>query len=208
MSKYCGPRLRIVRRFGELPSLTRKFPNRLSRPGQHGTVRRKPTQFAYRLTEKQKLRFYYGLSEKQLVRYVKVARKSKGSTRQILLQNLEIRLDIIVYRLGWECTLPAARQLVNHGNILVNQNSVDIPSFSCIPKQIIAVRAVKNIQTLVGENLKECIKKLPSHLSFSDGDMVAVVKHFAAYNEIVLDLNDLLIIEYYSDRLSLLIFFS
>jgi ATP synthase F1 epsilon subunit len=121
MSKYHGARLRVIRRLGRLPALTKKIPKRNTRPGQHGASRKKLTQFSYRLIEKQKLRFYYGISEKQLVRYIKTVQIAKGPTGQILLQKLERRLDNIIYRLGWAPTLPAARQLVTHGHILVNQ---------------------------------------------------------------------------------------
>jgi small subunit ribosomal protein S4 len=109
MPKYRGPRLRIVRRIGELCALTKKSLKRNTRPGQHGFNINKPTQFASRLMEKQKLLFYYGVSEKQLVKYITIARKANFSTRQVLLQKLEIRLDNLIYRLGLKPTLPSAR---------------------------------------------------------------------------------------------------
>jgi small subunit ribosomal protein S4 len=199
MSKYRGPRLRVVRRLGRLPAFTKKVPKRNTRPGQHGSNRRKPTQFSYRLIEKQKLRFYYGISEKQLVRYVKIARMAKGSTGQILLQRLECRLDTIVYRLGWAPTIPAARQLVTHGHILVNQKSVTIPRYACVPHEV--VRVQNKSHNLVKENVRYHIQKLPSYLSLSMESMRATINQKVDRCEVSLNLNELLVIEYYSNRL-------
>lgn len=201
MSKYCGPRLRIVRRLGELSSLTRKTPKRMVRPGQHGRSRKKMTQFAYRLIEKQKLCFYYGISEKKLVRYVKLARAAKASTGQVLLQRLEIRLDNIVYRLGWAVTLSAARQLVGHGHILVDGNRVTVSSFSCSPQQLIAVQRKGSIRKRVEENLQERVQNLPFHLSLNEEQRTGIVQKWADRYSICLNLNELLVIEYYSNRL-------
>ena len=110
MSRYRGPRLKIARRLGELPGLTRKKSNKSSPAGEHGQQSRKPSEYALRLEEKQKLRFNYGLSEKQLLNTVKIAKKVQGSTGIILLQILEMRLDNTVFRLGIAPTIPAARQ--------------------------------------------------------------------------------------------------
>ena len=101
MSRYRGPRLRIVRRLGELPGLSRKSPRKAYPPGQHGQARKKRSEYAIRLEEKQKLRFNYGVSEKQLIRYVRKARRATGSTGQALLQLLEMRLDNTVFSLGY-----------------------------------------------------------------------------------------------------------
>jgi len=128
MSRYRGAVLRIVRRLGELPGLTRKTTKRTTRPGQHGDQNRKPSEYSIRLEEKQKIRFNYGLTERQLLKYVRSARRIKGSTGEALLQLLEMRLDNIVFRLGMAPTIPAARQLVNHGHICVNSKRVSIPS--------------------------------------------------------------------------------
>ena len=122
MSRYRGPRVRIRRRLGELPGLTNKVTTKQSAPGQHGLTKKKkkPSQYAIRLQEKQKLRFNYGITESQLISYVRKARKIKGSTGEILLQLLEMRLDNIVFRLGIAPTIAAARQLISHGHIIVN----------------------------------------------------------------------------------------
>ena len=134
MSRYRGPRVRIVRRLGELPALTRKITERNYLPGQHGkdNAGRKPSisEYGVRLQEKQKLRYNYHISERQLFGYIQKSRRLKGATGTILLQFLEMRLDNIVFRLGLASTIPQARQLVNHGHILVNNHRVTIPSFS------------------------------------------------------------------------------
>jgi small subunit ribosomal protein S4 len=199
MSKYCGPRLRVVRRLGELPALTRKSPKLNTRPGQGGRNKTKITQFSYRLAEKQKLRFYYGISEKQLILYVKKRRKIKGSTEQILLQQIEQRLDNIIYQLNWAPTLPFARQLVNHGHILVNEKRINIPSFSCPLQSIIKVKNAKNSYNLIQQNL-ESIQK-PSYLSTNTESLTAIFNRKIDRQELQLNLNELLVIEYYSNRL-------
>jgi small subunit ribosomal protein S4 len=204
MSKYRGPRLRVIRRLGRLPGLTQKIPKRNTRPGQHGTSRRKPTQFSYRLIEKQKLRFHYGISEKQLVRYIKEVQRIKGPTGQILLQKLEQRLDNIVYRLGWAPTLPSARQLVTHGHILVNQKSVNIPRYACAVHDIISVQNKDKVRNLIETNhLQSHIRKLPAHLSLRTENLTATINQKVDRSDILLPLNELLVIEYYSNRLSI-----
>ena len=122
MARYRGPRVKIVRRLGELPGLTTKVPNRTlwTRTTWSTSQRGKCTQYRVRLQEKQKLRYNYGITEKQLLAYVRRARRAKGPTGEVLLQMLEMRLDSIVYRLGFAPTIRAARQYVSHGLITVN----------------------------------------------------------------------------------------
>jgi len=203
MSRYRGPRLRVVRRLGRLPAFTKKIPKRNTRPGQHGANRKKPTQFSYRLLEKQKLRFYYGISEKQLIRYIKIVKIVKGPTGQILLQRLERRLDNIVYRIGWAPTLLAARQLVTHGHILVNQKSVTIPRYACSPHEVIRIRNKDKIRDLIETYLQNHVRKLPSHLTMSTENLTATINRRADRSEVPLILNELLVVEYYSNRISI-----
>jgi small subunit ribosomal protein S4 len=167
MSRYRGPRLRITRRLGELPGLTRKSARKAYPPGQHGQARKKKSEYAARLEEKQKLRFNYGLSERQLRRYVQKARRAAGSTGTTLLQLLEMRLDNTVFRLGMAPTIPAARQLVNHGHITVNAGVVDIASYACRPGELVSVRDREASRKLVNANLQyPGLANLPSHLEF------------------------------------------
>jgi small subunit ribosomal protein S4 len=200
MSKYRGPRLRVVRRLGALDAFTTKHPKSQRRPGQHGAKQRKLTQFFYRLIEKQKLRFYYGILEKQLVRYIKNARSSKGSTSRVLIQQLEIRLDTVVYRLGWAATIPSARQIVNHGHILVNRKRVTVPSFSCFPSCILKVRNSRS-RRRVEEYIRRCTRDIPSFLSLDFDNLLGIVVQHVKYSEVPLDVNEFFIVEYYSNRL-------
>lgn len=199
MSRYRGPRLRVTRRLGELPGLTRKSARRAYPPGQHGQSRRKRSEYAIRLEEKQKLRFNYGISEKQLVRYVRKARRAGGSTGLVLLQLLEMRLDNTIFRLGMAGTIPGARQLVNHGHITVNGRVLDIASYQCRPGDVIAVRDRKSSRALVEANMEyPGLANLPSHLEFDKNTMTGKVNGVVEREWVALQINELMVIEYYS----------
>jgi small subunit ribosomal protein S4 len=199
MARYRGPRLRITRRLGDLPGLTRKSARKAYPPGQHGQARKKKSEYAVRLEEKQKLRFNYGVSERQLVRYVKKARRAGGSTGQVILQLLEMRLDNTVFRLGMAPTIPSARQVVNHGHILVNGRLVSIPSYQCRPGDVISVRAKDASRKLVETNLEfPGLANLPSHLEFDKAKLEGKVNGVIEREWIALNINELLVVEYYS----------
>ncbi|HIK29762.1 MAG TPA: 30S ribosomal protein S4 [Oscillatoriales cyanobacterium M59_W2019_021] len=199
MSRYRGPRLRIVRRLGPLPGLSRKDPKRAYPPGQHGQGRRKRSEYAIRLEEKQKLRFNYGVSEKQLLRYVKKARRVTGSTGQVLLQLLEMRLDNTIFRLGMAPTIPAARQVVNHGHITVNGRTVNIASYNCRPGDIIGVRNREASREMIKANLQNPgLANVPSHLSFDKDKLEGTVNGTIEREWVALQINELLVVEYYS----------
>ena len=142
MARYTGPKSRIARRLGEAifgPDKVlskRNFP-----PGQHGNNRRKKTsEYGVMLAEKQKAKYTYGVLEKQFRNMFEKAARTSGITGEILLQNLECRLDNVVYRLGIAPTRAAARQLVGHKHIIVDGEVVNIPSYAVKPGQIIGVR--------------------------------------------------------------------
>ncbi|MCV3213808.1 30S ribosomal protein S4 [Plectonema radiosum NIES-515] len=199
MSRYRGPRLRITRRLGDLPGLTRKTARRAYPPGQHGQNRKKRSEYAIRLEEKQKLRFNYGLTEKQLLRYVRKARRVTGSTGQVLLQLLEMRLDNTVFRMGMAPTIPAARQLVNHGHVTVNGRPVNIASYQCRPGEEIAVRNREQSKKLVEANLQyPGLANLPNHLEFDKNKMQGKVNGLIEREWVALQVNELLVVEYYS----------
>ncbi|TVQ48117.1 MAG: 30S ribosomal protein S4 [Gloeocapsa sp. DLM2.Bin57] len=201
MSRYRGPRLRVVRRLGELPGLTRKSPRRQYPPGQHGQARKKRSEYAIRLEEKQKLRFNYGITEKQLVRYVRQARRATGSTGESLLQLLEMRLDNTVFRLGMAGTIPGARQLINHGHITVNGKIVDIASYQCRPGDVIAVKNKESSRKLVEANMQyPGLANLPSHLEFDKSTLVGKVNGKVEREWVPLQINELLVVEYYSRK--------
>lgn len=199
MSRYRGPRLRVVRRLGDLPGLTRKSARKAYPPGQHGQSRRKRSEYAIRLEEKQKLRFNYGVTEKQLVRYVRKARRVAGSTGQTLLELLEMRLDNTIFRLGMAGTIPAARQLVNHGHITVNDRVVDVPSYQCRPGDTIKVRSRDRSRKLVETNMEyPGLANLPSHLEFDKAALSGKVNGVIEREWVALQVNELLVVEYYS----------
>ncbi len=199
MSRYRGPRLRIIRRLGDLPGLTRKSARRAYPPGQHGQNRKKRSEYAVRLEEKQKLRFNYGLTEKQLLRYVRKARRATGSTGQVLLQMLEMRLDNTVFRMGLAPTIPAARQLVNHGHVTINGRVVDIASYQCRPGEELSVRNREQSRKLVEANLQyPGLANTPSHLEFDKNKMVGKINALIEREWVALQINELLVVEYYS----------
>jgi small subunit ribosomal protein S4 len=201
MSRYRGAVLRITRRLGELPGLTRKSTKRSSRPGQHGDQARKPSEYAIRLEEKQKLKFNYGITEKQLLRYVRDARRIKGSTGEALLQLLEMRLDNIVFRLGIAPTVPAARQLVNHGHICIDGKRVSIPSYQCQAGESIGVRSNSRSKQLVESYLAfPGLANIPSHLDFDKNTLKGKVNGIIERDWVALQLNELLVVEYYSRK--------
>jgi small subunit ribosomal protein S4 len=201
MSRYRGAVLRIIRRLGELPGLTRKSTKRNSRPGQHGDQARKPSEYAIRLEEKQKLKFNYGITEKQLLRYVRDARRIKGSTGEALLQLLEMRLDNIVFRLGMAPTVPAARQLVNHGHICIDGKRVSIPSYQCQAGESIGVRSNSRSKQLVESYLAfPGLANIPSHLDFDKNTLKGKVNGIIERDWVALQLNELLVVEYYSRK--------
>lgn len=203
MSRYRGPRLRIVRRLGKLPGLTNKISKKTNGPGQHGSsYGKKFSQFNIRLKEKQKLRFHYGINERQLLNYVKRARRKKGSSGKVLLTLLEMRLDNIIFRLGLAPTIIGARQLITHGHILVNNKSVNIPSFSCQPKDTIKVKNTVTSKKLVNFNLSLFDSNIiPQHLLFNKELLEAKVVSIVNRKSISLVINELLVVEYYSRKL-------
>ncbi len=205
MSRYRGPKLKISRRLGPLPGLTAKKSNKINRPGKDGNAGadtgKKLTEYGVRLEEKQKLKFNYGLTESQLYQYVKEARRRKGVTGLILLQLLEMRLDTICFNLGFGKTIAHARQLVNHGHITVNKKVVNIPSFQCRLNDIISVKDKNVSKNLVETNIKSNqVNEMPAHLEFNNSKMEAKVLDYCDRNDIQLQLDELLVIEYYSRR--------
>jgi len=205
MSRYRGPKLRITRRLGTLPGLTNKRSKKKDRPGQHGKNNdgnsKKITEYGLRLEEKQKLRFNYGITENQLFRYVKEARRRRGVTGLILLQLLEMRLDTICFTLGFAPTIASARQLVTHGHITINGEVLNIPSFQCRINDIVGIKQKLASKNLIEKNLKTSrFKDTASHLKFDKSKNEAKILNYCNRDDILLELDELLVIEYYSRR--------
>ena len=207
MSRYRGPRLRIIRRLGKsvvLPGLTTKTSIKEQPPGKPRAgdgKGQKATEYGIRLAEKQKLKYNYGLTEKQLFRYVKEARRRKGVTGLILLQLLEMRLDTLCFTLGFGKSIAQARQLVNHGHITVNNKVISIPSFQCRVNDVISVKEKSTSKNLVTNNVKVNQRNgIPSNLEFNDAKLEATVLDYCDRDDVQLQLNELLVVEYYSRR--------
>jgi small subunit ribosomal protein S4 len=205
MSRYRGPKLKINRRLGLLPGLTKKKSNKLNRPGKEGNGvqdnNKKSTEYCIRLEEKQKLKFNYGLTENQLYRYIKEARRRRGVTGLILLQLLEMRLDTLCFSLGFAKSIAQARQLVNHGHLTINKKVVSIPSFQCRRNDIIGIKKVSNSENLIEKNLKNNQPiTVPSHLKLDNLKLEATILNYCDRDEVGLQLDELLVIEYYSRR--------
>jgi len=204
MSRYRGPKLKISRRLGALPGLTTKKSKKLNRPGKDGNspdMSKKLTEYGVRLEEKQKLKFNYGLTESQLFRYVKEARRRRGVTGLILLQLLEMRLDTLCFTLGFATSMAHARQLVNHGHITVNTKVINIPKFQCRLNDTSSVKEKTTSKNLVTTNLKNNPRNdVPSNLKFDPTSLKATVLDYCNREDIPLQLDELLVIEYYSRR--------
>ena len=141
------------------------------------------------------------MTESQLFRYVKEARRRQGVTGLILLQLLEMRLDILCFTLGFAKSIAQARQLVNHGHITVNKQVIDVPSFQCRLNDIIGVKEKNNSKTLIENNVKNNqVRELPNHLKFDNSNLEATVLDYCDRSDVSLQLNELLVIEYYSRR--------
>lgn len=205
MSRYTGPRLRVVRRLGYLPGFTSKLgtrEKRRKRPGQHGNSFAKRTEYAKRLGEKQKLRFNYGVNERHLVNYVKKAKRLRGATATILLQLLEMRLDNVIFRLGMAPTIAAARQVVGHKHITINGSCVSIPSYQCKPGDVISVKDNTASKQLINKNLETpALSNIPQNLDFDKKAITAKVLGIIDREWIALRLNELFVIEYYSRKI-------
>ena len=202
MARYTGAKLRVTRRLGDLPAFTSKKSKSSKRPGQHGATPKKLTQYAMRLEEKQKLRFNYGLSEKQLMNYIRYAKSMKGATGSILLQLLEMRLDNIVFRLGLAPTLAAARQIVGHKHILVNNKCVSIASYQCQPGDVLTIKDSKASRDLVLTFLENpALSNIPQHLDFDKKSLTAKVLSVIDREWVALKLNELFVIEFYSRKI-------
>lgn len=204
MGRYRGPIVKISRREGvnlaETPKVQRYMERHPYPPGQHGQRRRrKPSDYGVRLREKQKLRFLYNMSEKQFHNLFQEASKTTGATGAVFLQLLESRLDNVVYRLGIAYTRRQARQFVAHGHILVNGKRVDIPSYRVNPGDTIEVAARAKKNPVIHQNLEERRRgKLSPWLEFDAEALKGKFLHRPAREDIMVPVNELQVIEYYS----------
>lgn len=168
-------------------------------PGQHGQRRRKLSDYALQLREKQKTKETYGVLENQFKRYFYMADKKKGITGSNLLQLLERRLDNVVYRLGFASNRRQARQLVLHGHVKVNDRRVNIPSCLIRPGDLISLKEVSKKLVIIEENISKIEHRgLPTWLEMDINELKGKILHSPSRDEIELPVQEQLIVELYS----------
>ena len=199
MARYTGPNNKKARRVSfSILENGKDIAKRPYGPGQHGQdKKRKPSNYSVQLTEKQKARFMYGISEKQFKKLVNESGKMKGVHGENLLILLESRLDNIVYRIGFAATRRGARQLVNHGHILVNGKKVDIPSYRVKVGDVITLKETSMNHPAVVASL-ESISKRVDFISYDANKKEAVYVRYPERSELNADINEALIVEFYS----------
>jgi small subunit ribosomal protein S4 len=200
MARYIGPKNKLARKIGEdlgLKSNSLKVAKRLSiLPGQHGAKgRRKVSDFGKQLKEKQKVKYIYGILEKQLRRQFDEALKNPTGTGATLLSLLERRLDNVVYRLNWAPTRAAARQLVTHNHVLVNNKKMNIASYQVHTDDLITIREKSLKSPILIDRLKESI---PAVKWLEAKGHVAKVIKLPQREDIVENIDEQVIVEYYS----------
>ena len=199
MARYTGPAYKKSRRlnFSTLEN-GKDLARRPYAPGQHGNDRRKKlSEYGVQLQEKQKVRIMYGLNEKQFHRLFNRASKMKGVAGENMLKLLESRLDNVVYRMGLSNTRRGARQVVNHGHILVNGTKVDIPSYSCKPGDVISVKETSLDHPAIRASL-EGKATLPAFVEFDKNKMTGTYVRYPERSELNQEINESLIIEFYN----------
>ena len=199
MARYTGPAYKKSRRYGFSTLENGKdLAKRPYAPGQHGAGRRKKiSEYGIQLQEKQKIRFMYGLNEKQFRRLFDKASKLKGVHGENFLKLLESRLDNLVYRMGLSNTRRGARQLVNHGHILVNGNKVDIPSYSCKPGDVISVKENSLDHPAIKASLEAGVKT-PAYVEFDNKKLTGTYLRYPERTELSADINESLVVEFYN----------
>lgn len=201
MARYTGPRVRISRRFGVPIFGSSKYLERRGYPpGMHGPrSRRKISEYALGLMEKQKIRYYYGLQEKQFRRVYEESTRKRGVTGELMLQALETRLDNVVYHLGFAPTRAAARQMVNHGHLHVNGRRVAIPSYALQVNDVIEVRNASVSRQMATRSFEISTSRMvPEWLSLDKDMFKGVVMRIPSRDEIQPIGNEQAVVEFYS----------
>ena len=199
MARYTGPNNKQARRVSfSILENGKDIAKRPYGPGQHGKdKKRKPSNYAIQLNEKQKVRFMYGISEKQFKKLVNDSAKMKGVHGENLLILLESRLDNLVYRAGFATTRRGARQLVNHGHITVNGKKVDIPSYRVKPGDVIAIKENSADHKGIEIALANKIKRV-NFINYDEAKRTATYVRYPERSELNAEINESLIVEFYS----------
>ena len=199
MARYTGPSFKKARRVGfSILENGKDIARRPYGPGQHGAARKgKLSNYGVQLKEKQKVRFMYGLNEKQFKKTFFEAGKMQGIHGENFLKLLESRLDNLVYRLGLAATRRQARQLVNHGHIVVDGKKVDIPSYLCKPGQTIALKETSKGLAIVKEALENTVARAP-YVSYDEQTGVGTFVRLPERSEFLPEIKENLIVEFYN----------
>ncbi|WP_326716922.1 30S ribosomal protein S4 [Vagococcus jeotgali] len=203
MSRYTGPSWKISRRLGiSLSGTGKELERRPYAPGQHGpNQRRNTSEYGMQLTEKQKLRHMYGLNERQFrnlfVRAGKIREGKHGVNFMILLDQ---RLDNVVYKLGLASTRRQARQLVNHGHVLVDGKRVDIPSYEVSVGQVISIREKSKDMIIIKEAVESTLGR-PAYVSFDAEKLEGSLIRLPERDELPQDIDEAFVVEYYNQKL-------
>jgi len=199
MARYTGPTNKLFRNYGVKDLSNRKLTSsmRQTASGQHGAVRKKLSEYAIHLNEKQKIRMTYLVSEKQFAKYYNEAARRKGVTGTILLQILESRLDNVLFRAGFGITRKQSRQIVNHGHVLVNGKKVDIPSYLLKPEDVVTVKTkssdyLKNVMSMID------LSCAPAWVTVDKDALKITFDRVPSREELDPDFKEQLVIEYYS----------
>ena len=200
MARYTGPKSKISRKYGEpIFGDTKALEKKPHPPGQHGRGRRrKKSEYAVQLAEKQKAKFLYGILERQFRNMFEKASRKEGITGENLLQLLEARLDNIVYRLGVAPTRRSARQLVTHKHITVNGNVVNIPSFTVKEGDLVGVRERSKSLVAISESLSQKTSNKYKWLEWDDKSLSGKLITYPDRESIPENINEQLIVELYS----------
>lgn len=199
MARYTGPGNKLFRNYGVKEVSNRKLTSsmRQTHSGQHGAAKKKLSDYAVHLNEKQKIRLTYLVTEKQFAKYYNNAARRTGVTGTILLQMLESRLDNVLFRAGFAITRKQARQIVNHGHVLVNGKKVDIPSYLVKPQDVITVKQrsaefVKNVSEMIDMAIN------PAWITIDKAAQKITFDRIPEREELDPEFKEQLVIEYYS----------
>lgn len=200
MARYTGPKTKISRRFGELITGNGKWLTKNSNPpGQHGANKKRKTlsEYGIQLKEKQKAKYTYGLLERQFRKTFDEAARRKGVTGENLIKLLEARLDNTIYRMGIAPSRQAARQMVSHKHITVNGETVNIPSYSCMPGDVIGL---KN-KSAANKSITDAVRPKNTKFNWIDFNEAELKGTFITYPEresVPENIKEQLIVELYS----------
>ena len=198
MARYTGPSWKQSRRLKfSILETGKELQKRPYAPGQHGQKRGKLSEYGLQLQEKQKVRFYYGVNEKQFRNLFERAAKLQGKQGDNFLFLLESRLDNLVYRLGFAATRRQARQLVNHGHVLLDGKKADIPSITVKPGQTISLKQSSKGLVIVKEALENTVSRV-AFVSYDEATMTGTYVRLPERSEILPEIHENLIVEFYN----------